>query len=60
MRILALGIIVGGWVVAVAGLFITTAEIGRLIFALAGIGISVFGILGVLNGYFLERAIWKK
>ena len=60
MRLIALAIIFGGWVIAMSGLFITTANTGRLIFAIAGICVSVFGILGVLNQYYLARAIWKK
>ena len=50
----------GGWAVAVGGLLITASTTGRLIFACLGIAISLYGILGVLNGYYLERAIWKK
>ena len=60
MRLIALAIIVSGWVIAMAGLFITTSNLGRILFCLAGISVSLFGILGVLNSYYLERAIWKK
>ena len=60
MRILGLAIVVGGWVIAMAGLFITTSNAGRILFCVAGISVSLIGILGVLNSYFLQRAIWKK
>ena len=60
MRLVGLACIVSGWVVAVSGLFVTSANSGRIIFAVLGIGLSLFGILGVLNGYYLERAIWKR
>jgi len=60
MRLTGLICIVGGWVIAVAGLFLMTSNSGRLLFASGGILVSVFGILGVLNRYYLGRAIWKK
>ncbi len=60
MRLTGLICIVGGWVIAVAGLFLMTSNSGRLLFASGGILVSVFGVLGVLNRYYLGRAIWKK
>ena len=60
MRIVGLILILGGWAIAVSGLFFTSANSGRLLFAVAGILVSLFGILGVLNKYYLQRAIWKK
>lgn len=60
MRIAGLALVLGGWVLAMSGLFITTSNMGRGLFACAGIAVSVFGNLGVLNKYYLDRAIWKK
>ena len=60
MRLLGVLCIVGGWLLAVAGLFITPSNIGRMAIACLGIALSLYGNLGVLNGYYLERAIWKK
>ena len=60
MRLLGVLVVLGGWAVAMSGLFITTAAAGRIFIACAGIGISLYGSLGILNGYYLERAIWKK
>ena len=60
MRLTGLVCIVGGWLIAVAGLFITSSNAGRAVAACIGIGLSLLGILGVLNKYYLERAIWKK
>jgi len=60
MRLLGVLCIVGGWVLAVGGLFITPSNAGRMVFACLGIALSLYGNLGVLNGYYLERAIWKK
>jgi len=60
MRPIGVLCLVAGWAVAVGGLFITSATTGRTLIACLGIGISLFGSLGILNGYYLERAIWKK
>ncbi len=60
MRLTGVAVVLGGWAVAVAGLLVTTAVAGRMVMACIGIAISLYGILGVLNGYYLERAIWKK
>jgi hypothetical protein len=48
MKLLGLAVASGGWFVTVAGLHITTSNGGRLVFALAGIAISLVGVLGVL------------
>ena len=60
MRLVGLACVIGGWVVAVGGLFVTSATAGRAIITCLGIALSLFGSLGVLNGYYLERAIWKR
>ncbi len=60
MRLAGLGIVVGGWAIAMSGLFLTTSHKLQIIIAIAGILVSLYGILGVLNQYYLARAIWKK
>ncbi len=60
MRIVGVAVVVGGWLITMGGLVTTSSVNSRMIFALAGIGVSIFGILGVLNSYYLARAIWKK
>ena len=60
MRLIGLACTLGGWLLAVAGLLITSSTGGRLAIACLGIAVSLTGSLGVLNGYYLERAIWKK
>ena len=60
MRLIGILCALGGWLVAVSGLFLTSANGGRILIACLGIAISLYGSLGVLNGYYLERAIWKK
>ncbi len=60
MRLLGVALALGGWAITIAGLLISPAVGFRLILACVGIGVSLYGSLGVLNGYYLERAIWKR
>ncbi len=60
MKLVGLAFTIGGWLLAVAGLLITSSTVGRLVIACLGITLTLYGSLGVLNGYYLERAIWKK
>jgi hypothetical protein len=60
MRLAGLALIIGGWVLAMSGLFISHSHMVQALFACAGIVVSVYGNLGVLNKYYLARAIWKK
>ena len=59
MRILGIAVVLGGWLLAVSGLFITASNMGRAIFACLGIMVTLAGSLGILNKYYLARAIWK-
>ena len=38
----------------------TESAMGRLVGALIGIAISLFGIMGLVNGAYQKNAIWKK
>jgi hypothetical protein len=60
MRIAGLGIIVAGWLVAMSSLFLTQSNTARILIICAGIAVSLYGNLGVLNKYYLDRAIWRK
>ncbi|MCZ7384345.1 MAG: hypothetical protein O8C63_06290 [Candidatus Methanoperedens sp.] len=60
MRVIGVVTVLGGWVITIAGLLLTSSDMVRGIAACVGIGVSIFGILGVLNKYYLERAIWKQ
>ena len=60
MRILGLAVILGGWILAMSGLFISSSNMVRAIFASAGILVTAFGMFGILNKYYLANAIWKK
>jgi hypothetical protein len=49
-----------GWVVTLGGLHFVDGNGGRIIVALVGIGVSLFGILYVLPSTFNKAAFWKK
>jgi hypothetical protein len=59
LKVLGIVITWGGWFVTVAGLHITTSVPGRLVFALAGIAISLIGIIGVLTVAFGKKVAGK-
>jgi hypothetical protein len=60
MSILGVVVTLLGFLVAVASLGITSRVGGRMGLVLAGIVISLLGIVGVLNRAFLSKAIWRK
>jgi len=49
-----------GFIVAFLSLAMTTSPAARLGIVLAGIALSIIGILGVLNSAFQKNAIWRK
>ena len=60
MRLIGILIILGGWVITMGGLFMASSMMARAICACVGIGVSIYGFLGVLNKYYLARPIWKR
>ena len=58
MKIMGLILLLGGWIIAVAGLLVTEATGVRMILALVGFGTAIAGLLTV-NKAHLEHAIWK-
>ena len=48
-----------GWVVVLVGLPLVTGTGGRIVLALGGIAVSLFGIIYVLPTAFNKNAIWK-
>ncbi|MGH9496356.1 MAG: hypothetical protein ACRD3B_15255 [Candidatus Sulfotelmatobacter sp.] len=48
-----------GWVITLFGMHITPSVGGRLVLALVGIGVSLFGMIVVLPAAFNKNAIWK-
>ncbi|HEX9418029.1 MAG TPA: hypothetical protein VGA81_03175 [Methylomirabilota bacterium] len=58
MKGLGLGLVVGGWMIAVGGLLATEVMMVRLGVALAGLATSLAGITA-LNSAHMETAPWK-
>lgn len=59
MKVLGIVLALLGWLVALSGILLTQGNGARLALAVFGIGISIFGILGVLNPAYQKHAIWK-
>jgi len=59
MRLVGLLLAVVGWLIPVVGLTVTQSLGARFTLVLLGIGISLFGILSVLNKAHQKNAIWK-
>ncbi|MGH9574418.1 MAG: hypothetical protein ACRD40_12940 [Candidatus Acidiferrales bacterium] len=50
---------IAGWAVTLVGANLISSTGGRIVLALIGIGISLFGILGILPNAFNKHAVWK-
>ncbi len=48
-----------GWVLTLLGLHITQSVGGRIVLALVGIAVTLFGIVYILPAAFNKSAIWK-
>lgn len=48
-----------GWVLVLFGMHVASGTGGRMVVALIGIGVSLFGIIFVLPAAFNKNAIWK-
>jgi hypothetical protein len=60
MGLVGLGITFGGFLIAAASVGISSSNGVRLGLVLAGIAISLFGILGVINPAYQKNAAWKR
>ena len=49
-----------GFLIAVSSVGVMSGTGGRLVMVLVGIGVSLVGILGVLNPAYQKHAVWKK
>ena len=59
MRIVGILLALVGWLIPVVGLTVTQSLTARFVLVVLGIGISLTGILGVLNKAHPKNAIWK-
>lgn len=60
MKWIGAGVVALGWVFTLGGLHFVEGNGGRIIVALLGIGVSLFGMLYVLPATFNKTAFWKK
>ena len=60
MRFLGVILALGGWALAVGGLFWSQTNMGRGLFAVAGIVVTLLGVFKAINGYYVKNAIWKQ
>ncbi len=60
MVYLGLLITVLGFVISLLSLGMATSINARMVMTLAGIAISLFGIIGIINPAYLKTAIWKR
>lgn len=60
MALVGLVITFVGFLIAAASVGVVAGTSARLIMVLAGIAVSLFGIMGVLNQAYLKNAIWKR
>jgi hypothetical protein len=58
----AMGIVVTllGFVLSVLSLAISSSVSGRLVIVLAGLAISLIGIIGLINPAYMKKAIWRQ
>ncbi|HVB99196.1 MAG TPA: hypothetical protein VNJ12_07695 [Candidatus Dormibacteraeota bacterium] len=59
MKLVGAGVCALGWVITLFGLHMTSSMGGRLVLALVGISVSLFGIVVVLPAAFNKNAVWK-
>jgi hypothetical protein len=59
MKLLGAFIACFGWILILFGLHLVTGTGGRIVLALVGIAVSLFGIIFVLPAAFNKNAIWK-
>ncbi len=59
---IAIGIVVTflGFVISLFSLTLAASVGGRLAVVLCGLAVSLFGILGLLNRAYINKAIWKQ
>jgi hypothetical protein len=59
MKLVGAGICALGWVITLFGMHLTPSVGGRIVLALVGIGITLFGMIVVLPAAFNKNAVWK-
>ena len=60
MVFVGLAVTFAGFLISLAGLGLASGPFPRLIIAIIGTTVSLFGIIGLVNKAYLADAIWKK
>ena len=60
MILVGIAVTVLGFVISVLSLGMTFTANGRLVMVLVGLGVSLLGIVGVINRAYLKNPIWKR
>ncbi|HEX4074043.1 MAG TPA: hypothetical protein VHX49_01450 [Candidatus Acidoferrales bacterium] len=59
MKLLGAAAAALGWVITLFGMHLTPSTGGRIVLALVGIAVSLFGIIVILPAAFNKHAVWK-
>ncbi|MGA9883087.1 MAG: hypothetical protein WBQ34_05145 [Candidatus Acidiferrales bacterium] len=59
MKLIGAFVVAFGWFITLFGTHLTASVGGRLVLALIGIAVSLFGIIVVLPAAFNKNAVWK-
>ncbi|MGH9686695.1 MAG: hypothetical protein ACRD5K_06350 [Candidatus Acidiferrales bacterium] len=59
MKLIGAFVVAFGWFITLFGMHLTASVGGRLVLALIGIAVSLFGIIVVLPAAFNKNAVWK-
>jgi hypothetical protein len=59
MKLVGLAMAIGGWLIPVVSLVLTQSTAVRMTLCVAGLAVSLLGILVVMNKAHLKNAIWK-
>ena len=59
MKLMGAGCSALGWVITLFGMHLTPSTGGRIVLALVGIAVSLFGIIVILPAAFNKNAVWK-
>jgi len=59
MKLAGAGCSLLGWIITLVGMHLTPSVGGRIVLALVGISVSLFGIIVVLPAAFNKNAVWK-
>ena len=60
MAIVGLVVVLCGFLMAAGSVGVTDSTTVRLGIVLAGIAVSLFGIMGLINPAYQKNAVWKK